>query len=94
MEFVTHDIFYHALNQTYSELGKFYPHFDTITIEDNVCIGGFSKIMPGVVIGEGAIVAGGSVVTKDVPKGAIVGGNPAKVIGWTEELAKRRIAEN
>lgn len=50
--------------------------------------------MPGVVIGEGAIVAGGSVVTKDVPKGAIVGGNPAKVIGWTAELAKRRIAEN
>lgn len=78
VEFVTHDIFYHALNQTYSDLGKFYPHFDTITIEDNVCIGGFSKIMPGVVIGEGAIV----------------GGNPAKVIGWTEELAKRRIAEN
>ena len=58
VEFVTHDIFYHALNQTYSDLGKFYPHFDTITIEDNVCIGGFSKIMPGVVIGEGAIVAG------------------------------------
>lgn len=83
VEFVTHDIFYHALNQTYSDLGKFYPHFDTITIEDNVCIGGFSKIMPGVVIGEGAIVAG-----------AIVGGNPAKVIGWTAELAKRRIAEN
>lgn len=49
VEFVTHDIFYHALNQTYSELGRFYPHFDTITIEDNVCIGGFSKIMPGVV---------------------------------------------
>ncbi|WP_236940470.1 acyltransferase [Faecalibaculum rodentium] len=94
MEFVTHDIFYHELNQTYSYLGKNYPHFDTITIEDNVRIGGFSKIMPGVVIGEGAIVAGGSVVTKDVPKGAIVGGNPAKVIGWTEELAERRIAEN
>lgn len=33
---MTHDIFYHALNQTYSDLGKFYPHFDTITIEDNV----------------------------------------------------------
>lgn len=94
MEFVTHDIFYHAFNQTYGDLGKFYPHFDTITIEDNVCIGGFSKIMPGVVIGEGAIVAGGSVVTKDVPKGAIVGGNPAKIIGWTEDLAKRRICEN
>lgn len=94
VELVTHDIFYHALNQTYSDLGKFYPHFDTITIEYNVCIGGFSKIMPGVVIGEGAIVAGGSVVTKDVPKGVIVGGNPAKIIGKVDELAKRRIAEN
>lgn len=51
VEFVTHDIFYHALNQTYKDLGKFYPYFDTITVEDNVCIGGFSKIMPGVVIG-------------------------------------------
>lgn len=94
VEFVTHDIFYHALNQSYSNLGKFYPHFDTISIEDNVCIGGFSKIMPGVTIGEGAIVAGGSVVTKDVPRGAIVGENPARVIGWTEELARKRIAEN
>lgn len=93
VEFVTHDIFYHALNQSYSNLGKFSPHFDTITIEDNVCIGGFSKIMPGVKIGKGAIVAGGSVVTKDVPAGVIVGGNPAKVIGTVEELAKRRIAE-
>lgn len=94
VEFVTHDIFYHALNQTYKDLGKFYPYFDTITIEDNVCIGGFSKIMPGVVIGKGAIVAGGSVVTKDVPPGMIVGGNPAKIIGSMEKLAKRRIAEN
>lgn len=50
--------------------------------------------MHGVVIGEGAIVAGGSVVTKNIPKDAIVVGNPANVIGWTEELAKRRIAEN
>lgn len=50
--------------------------------------------MPGVVIGEGAIVAGGSVVTKDVPKGVIIGWNPAKIIGKIDELAKRRIAEN
>ena len=94
VEFVTHDIFYHALNQSYNNLGTFYPHFDTITIEDNVCIGGFSKIMPGVTIGKGAIVAGGSVVTKDVPAGVIVGGNPAKIIGSVEELANRRIKEN
>lgn len=94
VEFVTHDIFYHALNQSYNNLGTFYPYFDTITIEDDVCIGGFSKIMPGVTIGKGAIVAGGSVVTKDVPAGVIVGGNPAKIIGSVEDLAKRRIKEN
>ena len=37
----------------------------------------------GVTIGEGAVVAAGSVVTKDVPDYAIVGGNPAKVIKYT-----------
>ena len=37
-------------------------------------------IMPGVTIGEGAIVAAGSVVSKDVPPYTIVGGNPAKEI--------------
>lgn len=47
-EFITHDIFYHVLNLDYAHLGKFYPHFKPIVIEDNVCIGGFSKIMPGV----------------------------------------------
>ncbi len=43
-------------------------------------IGARSMIMPGVVIGDGCVVAAGSVVTKDVPAGSIVAGNPAKVI--------------
>ena len=38
--------------------------------------------MPGVTIGDGAVVASCSVVTKDVPPYAIVGGNPAKVIRY------------
>jgi len=59
VEFITHDIFYHALNISYGEKGKFYPYFDTITVEDNVCIGGWAKIMPGVTIGKGSIIAGG-----------------------------------
>jgi acetyltransferase-like isoleucine patch superfamily enzyme len=44
-------------------------------------------VMNGLTIGHGAVVATGAVVTKDVPDFAIVGGNPAKVIGWrhTEE---------
>ena len=54
----------------------------SIEIGDNVWIGARSKICPGVKIDEGAIVALGSVVTKSVPKCAIVGGNPAKIIKY------------
>ena len=51
-----------------------------VVIEDNVWIGLNSIILPGVTIGEGSIVAAGSVVTKNVPPLCITGGNPAKVI--------------
>ena len=54
---------------------------EPVTIGDYCFIGPRVIIMPGVNIGRGAIVAGGAVVTKDVPAGAIVGGVPAKVIG-------------
>lgn len=68
-----------------------------ITVEDNVWIGANATILPGVTIGEGAIVAAGAVVTKDVPSRTIVGGNPARVIRelseqdttkWTELKAQ------
>ncbi len=51
-----------------------------VTIEKNVWIGDSVLIVPGVTIGEGSIVAMGSVVTKDIPKYSVVGGNPAKII--------------
>jgi acetyltransferase-like isoleucine patch superfamily enzyme len=51
-----------------------------VIIEDFVWVGANVTILPGVVIEEGAIVAGGSVVTKRVKKGSILGGNPAKFI--------------
>ncbi len=51
-----------------------------VVIEDNVWIGVRSTILKGVTIGEGSVVAAGSVVTKDVPSKCLVGGNPAKVI--------------
>ncbi len=41
-------------------------------------------VLPGVTIGEGAVVAAGAVVTKDVEPWTIVGGNPAKLIGKRE----------
>jgi len=53
---------------------------DTVVGHD-VWFGYQSTIMPGVTIGHGAIVATKAVVTKDVPPFAIVGGNPAKVVG-------------
>lgn len=51
-----------------------------VTIADDVWIGGRVIILPGVNIGEGAIVGAGAVVTKNVPPYAIVGGNPARVL--------------
>lgn len=52
-----------------------------VVIEDHVWIASRATILPGVRIGKGAVVACNSVVTKDVPEMAIVGGVPAKVIG-------------
>ncbi|MGM9551172.1 MAG: acyltransferase [Clostridia bacterium] len=51
-----------------------------VVIEDHVWIGARSMVLKGVTIGEGAVVAAGSVVTKDVPGRCLVAGNPAKVI--------------
>ena len=51
-----------------------------IVIEDNVWIGKRAVILKGVHIGEGSIVALGSIVTKDVPSHTIVAGNPARVV--------------
>lgn len=53
---------------------------DRVSIGRDVWIGGGSIILSGISIGEGAIVAAGAVVTRDVPAFGIVGGNPAKVL--------------
>ncbi len=53
-----------------------------VTIGHGVWIGDSVFVCPGVQIGNGAVIAGGSVVTKDVPAYALVGGNPAHFIRW------------
>lgn len=61
-----------------------------VFIGDEVMIGANSTILPGVTIGHGAIVSAGTLVHKDVPEGAFVGGNPMKVIYTKEELEGRK----
>lgn len=72
-------------NHNYDD-GEAIPYDDTfvvepVTIGDNVWFGIDVTVLPGVTIGEGAIVQAGSVVTDDIPDGAIVGGHPAEVFG-------------
>jgi maltose O-acetyltransferase len=52
-----------------------------IKVGSNVWIGGHAIILPGVTIGDDAIIGAGSVVTRDVAAGARVAGNPARIIG-------------
>ena len=67
--------------------GKSYPTKGDTIVGNDVWIGYNSTIMPGVKIGDGAIIATNSIVTKDVEPYAVVGGNPAKEI-------KKRFTEN
>ncbi|MES2284307.1 MAG: acyltransferase [Bacteroidota bacterium] len=55
-----------------------------VTINDFVWCGANVIIVPGVTIGEGVIIAGGTVVTKDVPDYAIIGGNPHKILKYRD----------
>lgn len=51
-----------------------------LRVEDDVFIGPNATLLPGIEIGEGAMVGAGAVVTKSVPAGATVVGNPARII--------------
>lgn len=72
-----------------ARFGKKLDSVGSIDILDNCFVGYGSIVMPRVVIGPDSVVAAGAVVTKDVPPGVVVGGNPARVICTTEDLVKR-----
>ncbi|HWO76656.1 MAG TPA: acyltransferase [Bacillus sp. (in: firmicutes)] len=60
-----------------------------VIIGDEVMIGANTTILPGVTIGDGAIVSAGTLVHKDVPAGSFVGGNPMRIIYTKEERELR-----
>ena len=69
-----------------------YPNYDVfgmVEVGDYCYIGTNSLIMPGVKIGNGSMVAAGSVVTKSVPPNMVVGGNPARILCTVDEYIER-----
>ncbi|MEN1969205.1 DapH/DapD/GlmU-related protein [Lentibacillus sp. N15] len=60
-----------------------------IVLKERTWIGSNATILPGVTVGENAIVAAGAVVTKDVEPNTIVGGTPAKIIANLEDKIDR-----
>lgn len=67
--------------------------YKRVIIGNNVFIGINSIVMPGVKIEDNVIIAAGSVVTKSVPSGVIIAGNPARIIGDYEQY-KKNVIEN
>jgi acetyltransferase-like isoleucine patch superfamily enzyme len=62
------------------------PHLDGPRIKKGARLGVNVTILPGIVVGEGALVGAGSVVTKNVPADVVVAGNPARLIGKAEDI--------
>lgn len=89
VEFVTHDVIHSVINRK-DPNNSVEEQIGCIEVMDNVFIGANSTVLYGVRIGPNAVVAAGSVVTRDVPPNTIVGGVPAVVIGSFDELEKKR----
>ncbi|MDO4908465.1 MAG: sugar O-acetyltransferase [Corynebacterium sp.] len=77
---IGHNVAIATLNHDFDPAQRGTLHPATVRLGRNVWVGSNATILPGVTVGDGAIIAAGAVVTKDVPPMAIVGGVPAKVI--------------
>lgn len=70
-----------------------YTRIGLVNIGPRVFIGAGSLILPGVTIGEGSIIAAGSIVSRSIPAGSVAAGSPAVVVSTVEEYRAKRCAE-
>lgn len=82
-------IFTHGGGNVIRNINPDFDVFGKVSIGNWVYIGNNSLIMPGVTIGDNSLIAAGSVVTKSVPSGVVVGGNPARVLSTIKDYVKR-----
>jgi UDP-2-acetamido-3-amino-2,3-dideoxy-glucuronate N-acetyltransferase len=71
-------------NDLYPRSKQYPEKYSGIRVRKNASIGANATLLPGVTVGEYAIIAAGAVVTKDVPAKAVVVGNPAKIIRFID----------
>ncbi|GGC56897.1 acyltransferase [Marinobacter halophilus] len=71
-------------NDPYPRSKEYPKRFLGVTIKRNASIGANATLLPGIQIGESAMIGAGAVVTKNVPAKAVIAGNPAKVIRYIE----------
>jgi UDP-2-acetamido-3-amino-2,3-dideoxy-glucuronate N-acetyltransferase len=72
-------------NDLYPRSKQYPTQFSGVTIHNGASIGANATLLPGITIGERAMVGAGAVVTKDVPARALVVGNPAKIVRYLDD---------
>jgi maltose O-acetyltransferase len=80
----------HSIGSPYNRVGDLQAL--PVVIEDSVWLGARCTIMPGVTIHQGAVIAAGAVVTKDVPPHTVVGGTPARMIRTLDHPDNGRVS--
>lgn len=90
----THRIDWFSFYPFMESISDSYQHRGDTILSDGCWIGMRAMIMPGVTVGESAIIASGSIVTRDVAPYTIVGGNPASAIKtrFSEDIIRRLLA--